>query len=217
MSDARYSTATSHHTERAATHSVSRYLSLYEDPDGARITIRAMVRADRDAVLAFFRGIPGDERIYLSEDVASPDVVTRWAERMDYHRALPLLATIGNVVIGVATLHHDASPACEHIRAVRIVVDPAHRNKGLGRFLLKKLVDIAKSDDRELEKVVLEVVADTERAAQRAARAVGFAPVHTLSAYVRYYDGKPHDVILMELPVWDHAPAEMDEPAEHMF
>ena len=78
-------------------------------------------------------------------------------------------------------------------------------------------VDIAKREDKRLEKVVLEVVADAEHAAQRAARAVGFVPVSDLSAYVRYYGGKPHDVILLEVPV--HAPAftEPDEPAAHMF
>ena len=136
---------------------------------------------------------------------------------LDYRRVLPLLAVIDETVVGTATLHDDLSPGREHIRAVRIVVDPAQRNQGLGRFLLKRLVDIAKREDKRLEKVVLAVVADAEHAAQRAARAVGFVPVSDLSAYVRYYGGKPHDVILLEVLV--HAPAftEPDEPAAHMF
>jgi L-amino acid N-acyltransferase YncA len=216
MSNGTDSTTTGLHTE-SAIYPLPGYPTVFSASGGSPITIRAMIPGDRDAVLEFFRRIPADERMYFSEDVASPEVVTHWAERLDYRRALPLLAVVGDTVVATATLHHDSSPGHEHIRAVRIVVDPSQRNRGLGRFLLKRLVDIAKREDHALEKVVLEVVADAGAAAQRAARAVGFVPVSDLSAYVRYYGGNPHDVILLEVPV--HAPVftERDEPAVHMF
>ena len=53
------------------------------------------------------------------------------------------------------------------------------------------------AEDRALEKIVFEVVADTEQAAQQAARALGF-PVTVFAQRVRYYNGAPHDLIVME-------------------
>ena len=41
------------------------------------------------------------------------------------------------------TLHHRRAGARQHIGEVRIVVDPAYRNRGVGRGLLHKLIELA--------------------------------------------------------------------------
>ena len=53
-----------------------------------------------------------------------------------------------------------------------MVVDPEFRNRGLGRSLIRKLVEIAA--DRGLESVIFEVVADRQEFARRAAQLLGF-------------------------------------------
>jgi GNAT superfamily N-acetyltransferase len=177
-----------------------------------------MLPTDKLALLDFFRRIAPEDRMYLKDDVTSPTVITRWAETLDYRRVLPLLAIVDDCIIGDGTLHHSRAAARQHIGEVRIVIDPAYRNQGVGRLLLHKLVDIAKDEDRALEKLLFEVVADTEQAAQHTACALGFEPVAIFSKHVRYYSGAPHDLIVMELRVGESKPeSALEEPATYMF
>ena len=177
-----------------------------------------MLSTDKEALLDFFRRISPEDRLYLKDDVTSPAVITRWAETLDYRRVLPLLAIIDHTIIGDGTLHHSRAAARKHIGEVRVVLDPAYRNQGIGRLLLQRLVDIAKDEDRELEKILFEVVADTEQAAQHAARALGFEPVAIFAKHVRYYNGAPHDLIVMELRVGESQPeSALEDPAMYMF
>lgn len=187
------------------------YPAVYHTPDGTEVTIRPMRPEDRTALLDFFRRVAPEDRLYLKDDVTAADVVDRWADTLDYRRVLPLLALVGDTIIGDGTLHHKRAKALQHVGEVRVVIDPAYRNRGIGRTLLQRLVDIARQEDRNLEKVVFEVVADTEPAARRAALALGFEPVAVFAAHVRYYDGQAHDLIVMELPV-RQAGADSDPP-----
>jgi L-amino acid N-acyltransferase YncA len=171
--------------------------------DGEQITIRPMQPHDEKALLEFFRRIPEEDRFYLKEDVTSPQVIKQWAERLDYSRALPLLAFKGNRIIADGTLHHRRAKARKHVGEVRVVVDPEFRNRGVGRGLMRKLVEIAK--DKGVEKLAFEVVADKEEAARHTAQVLGFVPVAVLRGHVRDIDGRPHDLVIMELRVSDVA------------
>jgi L-amino acid N-acyltransferase YncA len=201
-----------------ALYAIPGYPAIYHTPAGTPLTIRPMLPTDKEALLDFFRRIAPEDRLYLKDDVTSPAVITRWAETLDYRRVLPLLAMVDDCIIGDGTLHHRRAAAHQHIGEVRIVIDPAYRNQGIGRLLLHKLVDIAKDEDRALEKLLFEVVADTEQAAQHAARALGFEQVAIFSKHVRYYSGAPHDLMVMELRVGESKPeSALEEPATYMF
>jgi L-amino acid N-acyltransferase YncA len=175
------------------------YPAVYHTPGGTQVTIRPMQPEDRDALLDFFRRVTPEDRLYLKDDVTSAEVINRWVETLDYRRVLPLLAVVDDRIVGDGTLHHKRARALQHVGEVRVVIDPAYRNQGIGRLLLQKLVEAANQDDRRLEKVLFEVVADTEQAAQHAARALGFEPAGVYAAHVRYYDGQTHDLVVMEL------------------
>ncbi|MCI0439564.1 MAG: GNAT family N-acetyltransferase [Chloroflexi bacterium] len=175
--------------------------------NGRRLTVRPMVPEDSDALLDFFRRIPEQDRFYLKEDVTSPRVIGQWAENLDYGRALPLLALDGAKIVADGTLHHRRAGARRHIGEVRVVVDPAYRNMGVGRGILYRLVEIARM--KKLDTLMFEVVADTEEAARKTALILGFMPVAALRDHVRDLNGKTHDLIVMELRVADLLP---DEP-----
>jgi RimJ/RimL family protein N-acetyltransferase len=175
-----------------------------------------MLSTDQEALLDFFRRLAPEDRLYLKDDVTSPTVMARWARTLDYRRVLPLLALVDKAIIGDGTLHHSRAEARQHVGEVRVVIDPAYRNQGIGRTLLTQLVNIAKAADRALEKIVFEVVADTEKAAQHAAQALGFRQVAVFASHVRYYGGAPHDLIVMELQVGEPG-TERDEPSQYMF
>jgi L-amino acid N-acyltransferase YncA len=180
---------------------ISGYPTVYLTTDGAQMTIRPMVPGDKEALLRFFQGIAAEDRFYLKDDVTDPRVVEGWAQTLNYHRALPLLAFLDGKIVGDGTLHPRRTGARKHVGEVRVVVDPASRNRGVGRGLLHKLIEIA--GDQGLKKLMFEVVADTEPAARHTAQVLGFYPVATLPGQVRDSSGQLHDVIIMERPLLD--------------
>ena len=201
-----------------ALYAIPGYPAIYHTPAGTSLTLRPMLPTDKEALLDFFRRIAPEDRLYLKDDVTSPAVIARWAETLDYRRVLPLLALIDNTIIGDGTLHYSRAAARKHIGEVRVVLDPAYRHQGIGRLLLQRLVGIAKAEDPALEKILFEVVADTQQAAQHAARALGFELVAVFAQHVCYYDGAPHDLIVMELRVGESRPeSTLEDPATYMF
>jgi RimJ/RimL family protein N-acetyltransferase len=201
-----------------AIYQIPGYPAVSRTRDGREITFRPMLPSDEEGLLAFFRRVSPEDRLYLKDDVTAPEVIAHWAERLDYRRVLPLLAIVDGTIIGDGTLHHNPAEARRHIGEVRVVIDPAFRNQGVGTGLLRRLINIASSEDRELEKVIFEVVSDTQTAAQHAAQSLGFAPVAVFSRHVRYYRGEPHDLIVMELQVGaGTADSGEDDPSMYMY
>jgi L-amino acid N-acyltransferase YncA len=172
------------------------YPAMYLTEDRAQMTIRPMVPEDQDDLLDFFRRISPEDRFDLKEDVTNPKIMERWAQTLDYTRVLPLLALLDGKIVGDGTLHYRRAGARQHVGEVRVVVDPAYRNRGVGKGLLHKLIEIA--GDKGLTKLMIEVVADTEEAARHTAQTLGFVPVATLPGHVLDPRGTPHDLIILE-------------------
>ncbi|MDA0733868.1 MAG: GNAT family N-acetyltransferase [Chloroflexi bacterium] len=190
------------------------YPTTYLTEDSAPMIIRPMVPEDEAALLDFFKTVPEEDRYFLKEDVVDPRVIQHWAENLDYSRVLPLLAIMDDKIIGEGTLHHRRAGARQHIGELRIVVDPAYRNRGVGRGLLHKLIDVA--GDKGLKKLMFEVVADTEEAAKHTAMVLGFVPVAALPHHVRDLHGNVHHVVILERELLDpslSADEEIQNPA----
>ena len=177
------------------------YPTVYLTTDGAQMTIRPMVPEDQDALLDFFRSIPPRGPFRSERRCDRPQIIARWAQTLDYSRVLPLLAFLDGTIVGDGTLHHRRAGARQHIGEVRVVVAPAYRNRGVGRGLLHKLIDIA--GDKGLKQLMFEVVADMEQAAKHTAQVLGFVPVAVLPAHVRDLCGKSHDLLIMERRLLD--------------
>lgn len=172
------------------------YPTIYLTEDRTQVTIRPMVPEDQDDLLDFFRRIPPEDRFGLKEDVTDPKIMERWALTLDYTRVLPLLAILDGKIVGDGTLHYRRAGARQHVGEVRVVVDPAYRNRGIGKGLLHKLVEIA--GDKGLKKLMFEVIAGTEAVAQHTAQMLGFVPVAVLPGHVCDTEGNLHDLIIME-------------------
>jgi GNAT superfamily N-acetyltransferase len=199
-------------------YTVPGYPTEYRTRDGQAITLRPMLRSDKQALLDFFNRISAEDRLYLRGDVTSRETVTEWAETLDYRRVLPLLAFDDGTIVGDGTLHRNQDELPRHIAEVRIVIDPTYRNQGVGRNMLQHLIKIAKAEDPELEQILFEIVGDTEQAAQHAARALGFVPATVFSAHERYYRAEPHELILLALQVNEpRGDLETEDPAAYMF
>jgi L-amino acid N-acyltransferase YncA len=151
--------------------------------------IRQLEARDRDALERFLLRIPDGDRTFFKEDVGDPEVVSAWA-RPGVARSL---AVEGDVVLGyvaVVPLHGWSS----HVGEVRVIVDPDHRGRGLGRALARHAV--LEALKLGLTKMVVEVVADQE-ATIAMFRSLGFDPEALLQDHVRDLSGQVRDLMIL--------------------
>ncbi|MBI4198082.1 MAG: GNAT family N-acetyltransferase [Chloroflexi bacterium] len=167
--------------------------------DGARVVLKPMSPQDGEALQRFFLRIPADERYYMKDDVASPQVIQRWARELDYDRALPILAWVDDTVVADGTLHRTRAGARRHVGELRILVAPEYRSLGLGSTMIQELANIA--NENGLERLTLQAIADKEIAAIKAAEAIGFGQVAVLTGHGKDLDGHPRDIIILEMPL----------------
>jgi L-amino acid N-acyltransferase YncA len=159
--------------------------------------IRQLEEHDEPAVEGFIARIPEGDRTFFKEDVADPEVVHAWA-RPGAARALAVEdgAVIGSAA--VVPLHGWSS----HVGEVRVIVDPGHRGKGVGRALAQRA--ILDALELGLTKMVVEVIAEQESTVSMF-RSLGFDPEALLVDHVRDRSGELRDLMVLALAVDDAA------------
>jgi L-amino acid N-acyltransferase YncA len=170
--------------------------------DGAAVCVRPLQEDDAGRLSRFFGRIPESERYYLKENVTSPEVINGWTSNLDMDRVVPMVAVAGDEIVADATLHRSRTPARRHVGELRVVVDPEYRELGLGRRLIRELLDIAAQ--LGLQQATFELVAQREGPAIMAAESVGFQVAATLKDRIKDMWGNNQDLVLMELPLKDH-------------
>jgi L-amino acid N-acyltransferase YncA len=187
-----------------AVYTISAYPKDVTLRDGSKVRLRPLQRDDAERLLDFFLGIPEDERYFLKDDVTSPAVIREWTEKLDYDRALPLLALADERIVAEAVLIRRRGNARSHLADLRIVVAPEFRDRGLGTTMIRELCDIA--DDADLNGVLFEVVEDVQADALEAAGWLGFVGVGKIEGGAMDRQGRLHNVVLLVMPLgkWYH-------------
>jgi ribosomal protein S18 acetylase RimI-like enzyme len=150
---------------------------------------RPIEPGDEPALRRFFAEIPDADRTFLKEDIDDPEVVAAWARP---GTARVIAVDDGKVVgsVAVVPLHGWSS----HVGEVRLVVDPEHRGRGIGRGLARRAV--VEAVDLGLAKLVVEVISD-QTALIGMFRTLGFEPEALLLDYVRDRSGEIRDLLLL--------------------
>jgi L-amino acid N-acyltransferase YncA len=151
--------------------------------------IRQLQPGDRDAVTRFLRRVPEADRTFFKEDVDDPEVVDAWVQP----GPVRAIAVDGGEVVGslsVVPLHGWSS----HVGEVRLIVDPAHRGRGIGAALARRAV--IESLALGLEKMVVEVIA-VQEATIAMFRRLGFEPEALLTDHVRDRTGELQDLMVL--------------------
>ncbi len=151
--------------------------------------VRPIEPGDEPALTRFFARIPEADRTFLKEDVDDPEVVAAWAGPGPAR----VIALDGGDVVGsvaVVPLHGWSS----HVGEIRLVVDPGHRGRGIGRALARQAVLAAV--ELGLAKLVVEVIAD-QSALIGMFRALGFEPEALLADHVRDRAGEIRDLMML--------------------
>jgi len=164
--------------------------------DGSSITLRPLQKADEKAFHAFFLAVPEQERMFIKHRVMDRAVIGNWCRNIDLGRNLPLLALVGDKIIGDATLHQQLGGWKRHVGRVSVLVHPQFRGRGLARALVGEIVEIARHTG--LEKVEAEFIGGQEAAIKMFAM-LGFSHLLRLEDYVKDMQAVKHDYVLMGL------------------
>jgi L-amino acid N-acyltransferase YncA len=157
--------------------------------------IRHLEPGDEQALRRFFARIPEGDRTFFKEDVDDREVIAKWTAPGDARS----IAVEGDVVLGsvaVARLRGWSS----HVGEVRVIVDPAHRGRGIGRALARAA--ILDALELKLRKLVVEVVAE-EDSTIAMFRSLGFDPEALLTNHVRDQTGELRDLLILANDVDD--------------
>jgi ribosomal protein S18 acetylase RimI-like enzyme len=151
--------------------------------------IRPIEPGDEAALIRFFERIPESDRTFLKEDVDDPAVVADWARPQ---AAKAIAVDDGEVVgsVAVVPLHGWSS----HVGEIRLVVDPAHRGRGIGRGLARQAV--MEAVHLGLAKLMVEVISD-QTALIGMFRTLGFEPEALLADHVRDRAGEVRDLMVL--------------------
>ncbi len=163
--------------------------------DGARVLLRPITPEDKQALLDLFLPVPMDERRYMRHNINDPNVVGQWAENPDYDRVFPLVAVVGDRVVGDATLQFGQGPY-RHRAETRIFLAKDFRRRGLGGKMIQALIEIAKRRSIYLLEVqsIRDLVYDI-KAFQKA----GFETKCVFEDYFILPDGELRDVVHLTL------------------
>ena len=162
--------------------------------DGIGVLIRPLGPDDGPNLLAFFRALPPDDRLFLKEDVTKPEVIDRWIAQLDYDKVFPIVAEKDSTIIGDATLHFNQYGWHRHIAEIRCVVAREFQKKGLGTILMHELVSHA--NRKGVDKIRAEMT-ETQISAQKAFRRLGFRKEAELRDFVIDIGGQRHNLVIM--------------------
>ena len=162
--------------------------------EGTVVTLRPMVREDKDGLLDFFRRLSPEDRQFLKDDVARPEIIEDWTRGLDYDRILPILAIHEERIVGDATLHRQPHGWMRHVGEIRVATDPFFRRRGLATVLAREIFYLALQAG--LDKMVAEVASD-QVAALKVFRRLGFQQEATLAGQIVDLHGRKHDLVIL--------------------
>jgi GNAT superfamily N-acetyltransferase len=159
-----------------------------------------MRRDDYERSLAFFRGLPKDDRVFLRRGVTEPDVIKNRMGEIRTGRIRRLVALAGDEIVADGTLELSGHGWQEHIAELRLIVARPFRGKGLGLLLAKELYRLAAKE--EVEEIVVRMMRP-QKGAHSVFRKLGFHEEVVLPDFVKDQQGKKQDLILMRCKLVD--------------
>lgn len=151
--------------------------------------IRPIEPTDERVLSGFFERIPESDRTFLKEDVGDPRVLAEWVQPGP---GRTVAVEDGEVVGALAVV--PLVGWSSHVGEIRLVVDPLHRGRGIGRHLARQAV--LDAVDMGLGKLVVEVISD-QAPLIAMFRGLGFEPEALLTDHVRDRSGQTRDLIVL--------------------
>jgi RimJ/RimL family protein N-acetyltransferase len=162
--------------------------------DGTAVTVRPAKRGDQPALLAFYREMPQEDRLFLKDDVTTESWADRFIRRIERNEALSLVAETDGKIVAEATLYRQQHGWSAHVGELRVAVARSHRRRGLATALAGMLVKLA--TDQGADKIIVEVV-ENQVPALRTFAKLGFQQEAVLRGHVRDIRGARRDLLIL--------------------
>ena len=162
--------------------------------DAGQIEFRPMTQADEAAVLAFARGLPSHDLLFLPRNISEPKVLSAWIKEIERGDITSLLAVRDGKVVGCGTVVRDRHSWSPHVGGIRMVVSLDVRGKGVGRALSQQTFALALSAG--LDKLTVQMTVD-QQAAIALFESLGFKAEALLRDHVQDVDGRKHDIVVL--------------------
>src|SRR6202042_783089 len=126
--------------------------------EAGEVEFRRMTGADEAATLAFARGLPAHDLLFLPRDISEPKVLAAWIKEIERGAMTSLIAVKAGRVVGCGTLVRDPLSWSPHVGEIRNVVASDVRGQGVGRALSQEIFALALVAG--LEKLVVQMTVD---------------------------------------------------------
>lgn len=167
---------------------------VVELKNGTRARVRLLEDKDLDALHAFFKAMPEDDRVFLRLDVTQRSELERRLREMREGRARRLVALIDDDIAAYGVLEMEGHGWKEHVGEVRLFVAAPHQRQGLGVLLARELYLLAVSE--RMEEIMVRMMRP-QKAARSIFRRLGFHRETVLPDYVRDRKGRLQDMVVM--------------------
>jgi len=162
--------------------------------DGTVVSLRKMGPADRDALLAFYRKLPEEDRHFLRDDVTDPAFVDRVIRELDFFDIQPIVAMHEEEIVGTGVLTFSRRRWTRHVGDIRCVVAREYQGKGLGTTLASQMFDRAVQAGLEM---IQAQMAEDQVGVVKAFSKMGFKKVATLPGFIKDYGGTRRNLVIM--------------------
>lgn len=122
---------------------LAHYRKVKKLPDGSQLLLRPLEKKDKQALVDLFARASREDLEWFRSDAADSRVVESWVDSLDYRRVFPLVALVGDRLVGEATMHF-GEHYHSHLAWVRIFLDKEYRRRGIGTLMVQSLVEIAR-------------------------------------------------------------------------
>ena len=175
--------------------SLNRYPKEIVLKDGSEIILKPLAQDAQNALLAFFEGLPIENRWYLKEDPTDPAVIQKWADNQELGKSFCVLAWHNDKVVAHASLLRWLRGGRKHLGRLRLMVATDYRKKQLGTWLIFDM--IRRAMELGLEKLRTDFIIGLEDMAINAVKKLDFVSEGMLKDYFRDDDGNYYDYQIM--------------------
>jgi len=158
-----------------------------------KVIIRPTIDKDKEMVYELFQRADESDMIFLKDKVKNKETVERWYSEIDFLKVLPIIAQYENKIVGNTTLHF-MTKSKRHMAEIRIFLDKDFRGIGLGSYLVKSQIKIAK--ELGLKFIIAEIISEHYKLI-KSFRRLGFSRKCDLEDYFMTDTGKTYDVTIM--------------------
>ena len=162
--------------------------------DGRQVSLAIAADVDAEALLAFYRALPIEERQVLRDDVTKAEWATRFLAKVKAGDVLSLVAKAGAEIVAEGSLYRTRHGWMRHVGEVRLTVARDWRRLGLGLAVAGALVKLA--TDVGIEKLIVQVV-ESQLGARRTFERLGFHHEAVLQHHVIDVSGIKRDLFVM--------------------